>query len=173
MVKTAAACLLALLLAACASYSGRGLVAGQSTQEDVLRIMGQPAMTWADADGSRQLAFVRGPVGTQTFMVRIAPDGTLRSIDKALEPEVFQTVTAGLDEDQVLRLLGPPTPRWTAYFQPRDELAWQWRYCDEWNSPARFTVLFDASRKTVRSTFSLRDEEIGQCGHDGGCWCGR
>jgi hypothetical protein len=31
--------------------------------------MGQPAMTWKNADGSQQLAFATGPGGTQTFMV--------------------------------------------------------------------------------------------------------
>ena len=47
----------ALLLVACASYSGRGLNAGESRLEDVLRIMGNPAMQWQDPDGARQLAY--------------------------------------------------------------------------------------------------------------------
>jgi hypothetical protein len=172
MSKPVASLLLSLLLAACAAYSGRGLVPGRSTLGDVLRIMGPPAMEWNDADGSRQLAYVRGPMGTQTFMVRSRPDGTLDSIGNVLEPGVFRQVTAGLDENQVLRLLGPPAPGWTTYFPGRDELAWQWRYCDEWNALARFTVLLDAGRKTVRSTMSQREDQIGECGHDGSCWCG-
>ena len=61
----------AVLLAGCASYDGRGLQPGVSSADDVMALMGTPAMQWQDADGRRQLAYPRGPEGLQTFMAFI------------------------------------------------------------------------------------------------------
>ena len=164
--------LFSLLLAACAGIGTGGLLPGHSGVDDVIRALGQPALEWREADGSRRLAFPRGPMGVHTYMARVGPDGRLRDIDNVLEPAVFARVTAGMSEDDVLRTLGPPVPGWTIYFPARDERVWEWRYCDEWNQLARFEVLFDGGRRTVRSTMSLREDQIGACGGaDGGCWC--
>ena len=46
----------------------------------------------------------------------------------------------------MLCILGPSEPSWTACFKTRDEVVWEWRYCDEWNEAARFDVLFDGSK---------------------------
>jgi hypothetical protein len=73
---------------------------------------------------------------------------------------------------QVLRILGPSQAAWSVYFKVRDELVWEWRYCNEWNEPARFDVLFDGSKETVRSSMSLTESQMGLCGgDDGGCLC--
>ncbi len=48
----------------------------------------------------------------------------------------------------------PPFRREPSYFKARDELVWEWRYCDHWNEPARFNVLFDATSMRVRSTLT-------------------
>lgn len=165
----------ALLLAACAAYDGRGLRPGAAGLEEVRRVMGPPALEWRDADGSRQLAYPRGPGAVHTFMVRIGPDGRLQSIENVLEPRVFARVTPGLDRQQVLRLLGPSQPQWTVYYPARDELVWAWRYCDDWNQAAHFHVLFDGRDGPVRSTLSLTEAQLGRCGfgEGGGCWCAR
>ncbi|SBT04719.1 conserved hypothetical protein [Candidatus Accumulibacter aalborgensis] len=47
--------------------------------------MGEPAMVWKNPDGSEQLAYPRGPAGTQTFMAYVGPDGTLQRIEKVLD----------------------------------------------------------------------------------------
>jgi hypothetical protein len=47
----------ALLLSACAGLGNRPLTPGLSTLPEVVATMGQPAMTWKNADGSQQLAF--------------------------------------------------------------------------------------------------------------------
>lgn len=39
----------ALLLVACASYSGSGLKPGEARLEDVMHLMGDPAMRWQDS----------------------------------------------------------------------------------------------------------------------------
>ena len=161
-----------LLLAACAAYSGSGLRPGEAGVDDVIRVMGEPAMRWRDPDGSVQLAYPRGPVGFHTFMVRIGPDGKLQRIVNVLDSNGFAQIRPGMTEAQVLRVLGPPYPGWTAYFKARDELVWEWRYCDDLSEAARFNVLFDGATGTVRSSMSLTEAQRGLCGR-GRCWCSR
>lgn len=163
----------AMLLAGCASYDGRGLLAGQSGEADVVALMGAPAQQWTEADGSRLLAFPRGPMGVHTYMAHVGADGKLVRIENVLTPEFFARIEAGMGKEQVLKTLGPPQPAWTVYFAARDELAWEWRYCDDWNQLARFDVLFDASKEVVRSTLTLREDQTGHCGRHGSCTCAR
>jgi hypothetical protein len=67
----------------------------------------------------------------------------------------FRTYQPGKsDKESVLRLLGPPVPQWTNYFKARDELVWEWQFCDSWNQLARFDVLFDATSGIVRTSLS-------------------
>jgi hypothetical protein len=163
--------LLALLLCGCASYDGRGLEPGVAHLDDVQRVMGQAAMRWDDTSGSAQLAYPRAPMGYHTYMVSMAPDGTLRQIENVLDEKHFARIQPGMGKDEVLRTLGPPYQGWTAYYQARDELAWEWRYCDQWNQPARFDVLLDNGRGTVRSTASATEGQLGICGGPE-CTCG-
>ena len=160
----------ALLLFSCASYSGRGLKPGEDRLENVLQVMGKPAMRWQNADGSEQLAFPRGPMGYHTYMVTMDTDGKLRRIENVLDEKSFARIQPGMSKDEVLRILGPSYPNWTGYFERRDELVWEWRYCDAWNEAARFNVLFDNSTGTVRSTMSLTESQRGLCGR-GRCAC--
>jgi hypothetical protein len=160
----------AWLLSACASYSGYGLKPGVATVVEVIETMGKPALSWQDSDGSEQLAYPRGPAGTQTFMVFIAPDGRLQRIEPVLNMEHFALVQAGMNQDSVLRLLGPSVPQWTDYFQARDELVWEWQFCDSWNQLARFDVLFDATTGIVRTAYQ-RQALMGANGV--APWCGQ
>ena len=146
------------LLAACAGYSGSNLRPGESRLSDVLASMGEPAMRWNDPDGRIQLAYPRGPSGTQTFMVFIGSDGRLDHVDKVLDMQHFALIEHGRsDMNDVLRLLGPVFPQNVAYFKARDELVWSWRFCDGLNEQAFFDVLFDARTGRVRSTFQRPD----------------
>lgn len=141
------------LLSACVAYSGSGLRPGVATVAQVVATMGNPAMRWQDADGSEQLAYPRGPSGPQTFMVFIAPDGGLQRIDQVLNMEHFARIQPGMSQQAVLRVIGPPAPQWTSYFKERNELVWEWQFCDSWNQLARFDVLFDASSGIVRTSY--------------------
>lgn len=156
----------------CASYAGRDLSVGSATEAEVVAQMGAPAMRWQDADGSVQLAYPRGPEGPHTFMVLLGSDGRLRSIENVLTERHFSGIAAGAAQDQVIRLIGPSQPQWTAYFEARNELVWEWRYCDDWNEPARFNVLFAASNGRVRSTLSLSERQSLPFGMgDRRSWC--
>ncbi len=141
-----------MLLAACASYSGSGLKPGEARLDDVQGLMGPPAMRWQEPDGSVQLAYPRGPLGYHTFMVKLGPDGRLQSIANVLEEKSFARIRAQMTKDEVLRVLGPPDYSRSVYFKARDELVWDWRYCQVFGNTARFLVLFDGASSTVRSS---------------------
>ena len=155
-----------LATAACVGLASGDLRVGMSTAEDVVRTLGEPVMQWSDPDGGRRYAYPAGPAGVSTTMVDIGADGRVTRIDNVLAPESVARLAAGMDKQQVLRALGPPEPSWTAYFQARDELVWEWRVCDEWRQLARFDVLFDATQGIVRSTMTQRE----YCGRHS-CWC--
>jgi len=144
--------ILALLITACASHDGRGLKPGVSNLDEVVQFMGEPAMRWQEPDGGQLLAYPRGPAGFNTFMVTIGPDGRMTSLHGVLNMKTFALIREGMTQEQVLRILGPSVAAWTIYFERRDELVWEWRYCDPWNEPARFNVLFDNTTKKVRTT---------------------
>lgn len=166
-ITTLLAFLLALLGAGCASYSGSGLKPGIASLDDVIRVMGQPAMQWTAPDTSTQLSYPRGPLGFNSYMVYVGADGKLSRIENVMHEKTFTRIIPGMQKDEVLRVLGPFEPGWTVYYKARDELAWEWRYCDAWNQAARFDVLFDNTRGTVRSTLSRREE----CGWMSTCGC--
>lgn len=155
---------LSLLAAACSGIAD--LRPGESGVEDVQRAMGVPALRWQDADGSTHLAYPRGPEGFTTLLVHFDSGGRLRSTENVLDAKHFAAIKPGMDKAGVLHLLGPSPPERTIYFDARDELVWEWRYCDDWHAAARFDVLFDGTRGTVRSTMSIREN----CGL-GHCWC--
>lgn len=152
--------LLAIVLSGCAAYSGSGLRPGISDTVEVVQVMGEPALAWELPDGGRQLAYPRGPAGFHTYMVFLDRQGRLQRIRNALEPEVFAAVQPGMTQAEVLQLLGPPQPHWTAYYAARDELVWEWRYCNAWNEASRFDVLFDGTALTVRTAYSRTESSF-------------
>ena len=147
-----------LLCAGCASYSGSSLKPGTSSLQDVIKTMGAPAVQWTEQDGSKQLSYPRGPFGFQSYMVYLDSERRLLRIENVMTTPVFARVTSGMTQDQVIKVLGPSEPRWSAYYKARNELVWEWRYCDIWNSAARFDVKFDAGNSLVRSTQSRRED---------------
>lgn len=147
--------LAALLVAACASYSGYGLKPGASSEDDVRRAMGAPAMTFDNADGSRELIYPRGPMGNETYIAHVARGGTLQSIDQVLNDGTFDDLPMGISEEEVLRRLGPP--RETMAFALSHTHAWDWKYRDYWGYEAIFSVTFDARGRAI-SKFKQRIE---------------
>ena len=142
----------ALLIAACASYSGSNLKPGVSTLPEVVASMGEPAMVWKNPDGSQQLAYPRGPAGTQTFMAYVGPDGKLQRIEGVLDMAHFARIQAGMSKEEVLRVLGPSGPLWTQTYSRSNTLAWSWLFCDSSSLQNFFDVMFDATTGVVRST---------------------
>ena len=147
-------CLVASIIAGCAS-TGAGLEPGVSSEAQVLEAMGRPAGEFRNADGSRTLAYPHGPMGTQTYMAEIGPDGRVRAIRQALNDDTFQRISAGMTRDDVLRLIGPPGD--SMYFPGLRQDSWEWRFVDTWGYPAVFSVNLDANGVVV-SKFTRRIE---------------
>jgi hypothetical protein len=154
-MKILALALAAFLAAACASYGGSSLRPGVSTQAEVLQVMGEPALRFTEADGSKVLFYPRGPLGTQTFRVTVGPDGVVRSIEGVLNDDVFNRIRPGLTKDEVLRMIGPP--RETMTFERLGHEAWDYKYVDTWGYDAIFSVTFDREGRVV-SKISARIE---------------
>lgn len=142
----------AAFLAACVSYSGSDLKPGVSTLPEVVASMGEPAMIWKNPDGSEQLAYPRGPAGTQTFMAYVGADGKLQRIEGVLDMAHFAKIQAGMSKDEVLRILGPSGPLWTQTYSRSNTLAWSWLFCDSSSLQSFFDVMFDATTGSVRTT---------------------
>jgi outer membrane protein assembly factor BamE (lipoprotein component of BamABCDE complex) len=147
--------LLALACAACASYDGRTLQPGVSTEADVRGLMGAPAVEYRSNDGSRVLAYPKGPLGTQTYMAQVGPDGVLRSVRQALNDDTFNQITPGMTREEVQNLIGPPGE--TMAFALSGQVAWDYRYTDSWGYTAIFSVAFDGNGVVV-SKFKRRVE---------------
>lgn len=152
-MKTLRPLALLLVLAACASYEGRGLRPGASTEADVRSVMGPPALEVAAPDGGKRLAYPRGPLGTQTFMADIGPDGRLEALRQVLNDDTFNGIRPGMTRDDVLRRLGPPGD--TMHFSLTGNTAWVYRFKDTWGYLAELSVNFNpdwivASKSTRR-----------------------
>lgn len=141
----------ALLVSACAGYGGSDLKPGVSTLPEVRASMGEPAMAWKNPDGSQQLAYPRGPAGTQSFMAYLGPDGRLQRIEKVLDGSQFHRIRPGMSKDEVLRILGPSGAPYMQFYSMRNELAWSWLICSH-NAEEFFDVMFDNATGIVRST---------------------
>ena len=95
-LKTLAASLAAVAIAACAHFGGPPLEPGVSTVADLQRSLGSPAMRWREADGGEQLAYPQGPMGVHTWMARTDAGGRLVSLDNVLQPRYFARTQAAL-----------------------------------------------------------------------------
>lgn len=147
--------LVGLLGAGCASYDGNTLKPGVSTEAEVRGVMGQPRAEFPALDGSRRLAYPHGPLGAQTFMAEVGPDGRVRSVRQVLNDETFHQVQAGMTRDEILQLIGPPGD--TMAFSRLRQTSWEWRYVDTWGYRAIFSVNFGEGGVVV-SKFTRRIE---------------
>jgi hypothetical protein len=123
---------LALALAACATFDGRGLTPGVSTAADVEAVMGAPAEKRQVAGGETWYFYPRQPYGRMTFVARMAPEGRLVAIEQRLTDEnVAKIIPNTTRAEQVRDLLGPP---WLAgHYARLERNIWTWhmrRYGD-------------------------------------------
>jgi outer membrane protein assembly factor BamE (lipoprotein component of BamABCDE complex) len=146
--------LLALATAACASYGGSSLQPG-STESEVRSTMGAPAAEFTNTDGTRDLFYPRGPMGTDTFRAKLGPDGVMRDLRNVLTDDTFRNVVPGMTEQDILRMIGPPGK--TMPFPISNTHAWDYHYKDTWGNDAIFSVTFDA-KGIVLSKLTTRIE---------------
>lgn len=148
------------LLCGCASYSGRGLEPGITSETEVREVMGVPAATWETPDGP-VWAYPRGPLGVETFLVRFDADRKLVLIEQVLDEEHFAQIKPDMTQDDVLHLSGPPFQILT--FSNLNEVSWDYRFRDLWGYSSIFSAIFDEAGR-VKRTFRQR-ENVGNSRH--------
>ncbi len=145
---------LVLLAAGCASFSGKGLVPGQSRAGDVEALMGAPAERIALASGETLWFYPRMPFGRQTFAVRVGPDGVVRGVEQRLTAENIQKLRLGTTSDKEVReLLGPP---WRVTHMQRLQRE-VWEYTTYNAVQEEFILYVQFSGGVVREVLLLRD----------------
>jgi hypothetical protein len=146
----------AVLVAGCGIMGLARLEPGKSTEADVRQALGEPARVYPRPDGSRQLAFPRGPAGTQTYMAFVAPDGRLVRVDQVLAPEHLGRIAPGsMTSEQLELLIGPP---WRIMAFPNlRRMAWDYVIEDTWGYTVDLSVMVD-ERGIVAGTVYARRE---------------
>ncbi len=146
----------AALLAGCAVVAISRLEPGKSTEADVRQALGQPAREFRDPDGSRQLVFPTGPMGTETHMAWLSPDGRLARLEQVLDAEHIQRIEKGVTTSaQLERLIGPP---WRAIDFPNlGQVAWDYVLRDAWDYQVDFSVMIDRKGIVAGTAYVRRD----------------
>src|SRR5258708_1738587 len=123
----------AVLLLLCAAFTsgcaGFSAVNPGASARQLETLVGAPASVWKNADGSEVWEYPRGPLGVETYMVTLGPDGAVREVRQVLSDETISKLHDGMSRDQVRRLLG--RPRDIGCSTLNDEEIWSWRY-REW-----------------------------------------
>ena len=97
------------LLGGCAGFSGRGLVPGQSTEQEVESLMGPASDVRKASNGETLRYYSREPYGRHIYLASIGADGKLRSLDDTLTEGNIAKLRAGASrEEDVREIVGPP-----------------------------------------------------------------
>lgn len=116
------ALLLAIAIAGCAGPGN--LVPHQSTLTDVRAVMGNPTDIRRAPNGDQLWEYARGPMGTETYLIRADRDGRVISVTQLLTPEQFAKIVPNrTTRAEVRELLGRPSEERQLY----SGLHWSWR----------------------------------------------
>lgn len=126
---------------------------GVSTGTEVRDRMGTPTMEWKNNDGSVTWEFARTPEGNRNYMATIGADNVLRDFHQTISEQNFAQVKAGMDKQQVRRLLGKPKSVTTLDLKRQE--VWDWPYPTPFpNKDMRFNVHFGADGKVQETSRS-------------------
>jgi outer membrane protein assembly factor BamE (lipoprotein component of BamABCDE complex) len=141
----------AAVLPACDVINLKELKPGVSTAAEVRSRMGDPAREYGNPDGSLTWEYNRQPEGIDCYMITIGPDQIMRSIEQVLTEANMARIVAGMDRDEVRRLLGAPGSK-TLYRNSQEEV-WDWRVAGAIQTEeAHFHVHFDPASGQVKRT---------------------
>ncbi|MGH1360108.1 MAG: outer membrane protein assembly factor BamE domain-containing protein [Burkholderiaceae bacterium] len=140
-IRSLALILPLILLGGCDYLAQKTLEPGVSTEKDVRALMGRPGLVWSEEDGTRVLEYSRAPVGHETYMVTIGPDGLFRGMENVLTKERFDQIKTGMNRDQVRRLLGKPSE--IEFFTLSKQEVWSFKHIGEMSDSDMFNVHFD------------------------------
>ncbi|HEY8879351.1 MAG TPA: outer membrane protein assembly factor BamE [Roseateles sp.] len=158
-MRLAALALCLTLLAGCATPDRDArLQPGVSSEAAVIAIYGQPNRIWPEAGGGRTLEYSTQPMGRHCYMVRLAADGRLISVEDGLSPANRARIEPGMTPEQVSRLLGRERSR--VFFSNSGEDVWDWTIePDQTGYGMRFNVHFKdgvVARTTQSMVFPSR-----------------
>ena len=140
---------LGLVLAGCDYVAEKEMQVGVATQEEVISRMGNPTQVWQESDGGKVLEMSRQPEGTQTFQVKISPDGKYQGMKNVLVDAVFEQVKPGMTTEQVRRLVGPPANR--VQLKLKNELVASYRFAPGPGRTEMFDVYYDPEGKVIKT----------------------
>lgn len=148
---------LGTLVSGCAGFSGRGLVPGRSSAEEVEALMGPSADRRTGPGGETVRYYSRLPYGREMYAARFGPDGKLRAIEQRLTLDNVAKLRPGATRgDEVRDLLGPP-----ASAEPNARMARQiWTY-QMWGWPTQKVLYVQLSADNiVREVYLLDDRGV-------------
>ena len=130
---------LVILLGACAGP--RGIVPAQSTLPGVRASLGSPTDIRFDRNGDELWEYARGPMGTETYLIRAGKDGRVKSVTQLLTEAQFAKIVPGqMNKADVRHLLGRPSDQAFLY----NGTSWTWRV-DLRPQTGHFVVHFDSN----------------------------
>ena len=143
----------ALIIGGCAGYGPSKDFIGL-TRSEIIERLGAPNPVPADLGSAARLDFPRGPYGKHTYAVYFDAQGIATSYRQLLTDEDFAKIVPGLDESEVVDLIGISKSR---FGLARDRgYVWSYRYVTplcQW-----FQVEFTAEKKVRSAGYSLPPE---------------
>lgn len=144
------------VLAGCASYDGRGLVPGRSTEAQVEALMGPAVDRRAGPNGEKLLYYSRLPFGREMYVATIDSAGNLKSMEQRLQESYFAKVQPGVTRaDEVRALFGPPHRIERFPRMARDIWEYPWRGL----TSNRLLLVQCSYDGVVREFYSIEDPE--------------
>ena len=133
------------------------LTEGESTEQDVRKLFGNPAAV-RDLTGGKGLVYPLGPESPHTLLIKIDSSGKYRGREDLLTRDNFNRVTLGMKEVDILVMLGRPAR--AERYPLKQQSAWEWRFLDGGETRV-FVVTFDASGKVVASAIEEDPRRFG------------
>jgi hypothetical protein len=149
---------LLLSIAALAGCVGpRAMVPGQSTIVEMRARVGTPTDIRFDRNGDELWEYATGPMGYETYLVRIGTDGKVKEVTQILtEDQMLKLVPGTMTKADARNLLGRPSDQtFTA-----SGTVWSWRFMKFGVQPGFLTVRFNPDN-TVMDRIVILDPSGG------------
>ena len=133
-----------VLLVSAAALAGcvgpRAMVPGQSTIVEMRSRVGTPTDIRFDRNGDELWEYATGPMGYETYLVRIGTDGKVKEVTQILtEDQMMKLVPGTMTKADARNLLGRPSDQtFTA-----SGTVWSWRFLKFGMQPGYLTVRFN------------------------------
>ncbi len=97
---------------------------GCTHADEVRRRLGEPNHIFPHSHGGETWEYTRQPAGTRCYMIDLDQRHLVTAVRQVLTGENLRRVLVGMDQDDVLRLLGTPARR--TIFDNLGEDIWEW-----------------------------------------------